>query len=100
LTVFTKNKILFAKNGITVYLLWKDVEKKAKKDTVIPEHDTFRWALEEFRVSLFTQHTKPLIPYLPNAWINSGMTTRRIANKINALKQLHYNHRGSYHEYQ
>jgi ATP-dependent helicase HrpA len=54
---------------------WKDIEKKTKKDTVIPEHDAFRWALEEFRVSLFAQHTKPLILYPLNAWINYGMNT-------------------------
>ncbi len=53
---------------------WKDVEKQAKKDTVIPEHDTFRWALEELRVSLFAQHTKPPFPFQPNVWINSGMS--------------------------
>jgi ATP-dependent helicase HrpA len=41
---------------------WKDVEKKAKKDTVIPEHDAFRWALEEFRVSLFAQQLKTAYP--------------------------------------
>jgi ATP-dependent helicase HrpA len=27
---------------------WKEIEKKAKKDTVIPEHKPFRWALEDF----------------------------------------------------
>jgi ATP-dependent helicase HrpA len=41
---------------------WKDVEKKTKKDTVIPEHDAFRWALEEFRVSLFAQQLKTAYP--------------------------------------
>jgi ATP-dependent helicase HrpA len=41
---------------------WKDIEKKAKKDTVIPEHDAFRWALEEFRVSLFAQQLKTAYP--------------------------------------
>jgi ATP-dependent helicase HrpA len=41
---------------------WKDIEKKAKKDTVIPEHDPFRWALEEFRVSLFAQQLKTAYP--------------------------------------
>ena len=53
---------------------WKDIEKKAKKESVTPEHDAFRWALEEFRVSLFAQHTKPLTPYRLNAWINCGMS--------------------------
>ncbi|MDP3837918.1 MAG: ATP-dependent RNA helicase HrpA, partial [Methylococcales bacterium] len=41
---------------------WKDIEKKTKKDTVIPEHDAFRWALEEFRVSLFAQQLKTAYP--------------------------------------
>lgn len=41
---------------------WKDIEKKAKKDTVTPEHDAFRWALEEFRVSLFAQQLKTAYP--------------------------------------
>ncbi len=41
---------------------WKDIEKKAKKDTVIPEYDAFRWALEEFRVSLFAQQLKTAYP--------------------------------------
>ena len=41
---------------------WKDIEKKAKKDTIIPEHDSFRWALEEFRVSLFAQQLKTAYP--------------------------------------
>jgi hypothetical protein len=56
---------------------WKDIEKKTKKDTVIPEHEPFRWALEEFRVFLFAQHTKLLIPYRLNAWINVGMRQYR-----------------------
>ncbi len=41
---------------------WKDIEKKAKKDTVIPEQDPFRWAIEEFRVSLFAQQLKTAYP--------------------------------------
>jgi len=41
---------------------WRDIEKKTKKDTVIPEHDAFRWALEEFRVSLFAQQLKTAYP--------------------------------------
>jgi ATP-dependent helicase HrpA len=41
---------------------WKDIEKKAKKDIVIPEQDPFRWALEEFRVSLFAQQLKTAYP--------------------------------------
>ena len=41
---------------------WKEVEKKAKKDIVIPEQDPFRWAFEEFRVSLFAQQLKTAYP--------------------------------------
>ncbi len=41
---------------------WKDIEKKEKKDTVIPEQDPFRWAIEEFRVSLFAQQLKTAYP--------------------------------------
>ena len=38
------------------------VEKKAKKDLIIPEQDSFRWALEEYRVSLFAQQLKTAYP--------------------------------------
>jgi len=41
---------------------WKEVEKKAQKYTVIPGLDPFRWALEEFRVSLFAQQLKTAYP--------------------------------------
>ena len=41
---------------------WNDIEKKAKKDLVIPEQDPFRWALEEFRVSVFAQQLKTAYP--------------------------------------
>ena len=41
---------------------WKEIEKKAKKDIVIPEQDPFRWAIEEFRVSLFAQQLKTAYP--------------------------------------
>ncbi len=51
---------------------WKEIEKKAKKDVLIPELDAFRWALEEFRVSLFAQHLKTAYPIsakrLDKAW--------------------------------
>jgi len=51
---------------------WKDVEKKAKKEPVIPEQDQFRWMLEEFRVSLFAQQLKTAYPVsakrLEKAW--------------------------------
>ena len=41
---------------------WNDIEKKAKKDLIIPEQDNFRWALEEYRVSLFAQQLKTAYP--------------------------------------
>ncbi len=41
---------------------WNEVEKKGKKDKVIPEQDQFRWMLEEFRVSLFAQQLKTAYP--------------------------------------
>ena len=41
---------------------WKDIENKAKKNLVIPEQDPFRWAIEEFRVSLFAQQLKTAYP--------------------------------------
>jgi ATP-dependent helicase HrpA len=41
---------------------WKEVELKAQKDTVLPEHDHFRWMLEEFRVALFAQQLKTAYP--------------------------------------
>ena len=41
---------------------WNDVEKKSKKNQIIPEQDPFRWALEEFRVSLFAQQLKTAYP--------------------------------------
>jgi ATP-dependent helicase HrpA len=41
---------------------WKELEKKAKKDIVIPEQDPFRWAIEEFRISLFAQQLKTAYP--------------------------------------
>ncbi|MDD5277219.1 MAG: ATP-dependent RNA helicase HrpA [Methylovulum sp.] len=51
---------------------WKEVEKKAQKDSVAPELDPFRWMLEELRVSLFAQHLKTAYPVsakrLDKAW--------------------------------
>ena len=44
----------------------EQVEKKAKKDIVIPERDAFRWMLEEFRVSLFAQQLKTPYPVSAN----------------------------------
>jgi ATP-dependent helicase HrpA len=41
---------------------WKEIEKQAKKNIVVPEQDSFRWALEEFRVSLFAQQLKTAYP--------------------------------------
>jgi ATP-dependent helicase HrpA len=55
---------------------WKDVEKKIKKETFIPEHDPFRWMIEEFRVSLFAQQLKTAYPVsvkrLEKAWDERG----------------------------
>jgi len=55
---------------------WKDVEKKAKKDKVVPEQDPFRWMLEEFRVSLFAQQLKTAYPVsekrMDKAWDERG----------------------------
>ncbi|WP_394754141.1 ATP-dependent RNA helicase HrpA [Crenothrix sp.] len=51
---------------------WKDVEKRMKKERVIPEQEFFRWALEELRVSLFAQQLKTAYPIsakrLDKAW--------------------------------
>ncbi len=51
---------------------WKEVEKQAQKDDVIPALDPFRWMLEELRVSLFAQHLKTAYPVsakrLDKAW--------------------------------
>jgi ATP-dependent helicase HrpA len=41
---------------------WAEVEKKSKKEIVIPEQDKFRWDLEELRVSLFAQQLKTAYP--------------------------------------
>ncbi|MGZ8215263.1 MAG: ATP-dependent RNA helicase HrpA, partial [Methylosarcina sp.] len=55
---------------------WQDIEKKSKKDSVIPEHDPFRWAIEEFRVSLYAQQLKTAYPVsakrLEKAWEERG----------------------------
>jgi len=51
---------------------WNEVEKKSKKERLIPEQDPFRWMLEEFRVSLFAQQLKTAYPIsskrLDKAW--------------------------------
>lgn len=41
---------------------WGYVEKQAEKNQLWPEQDKFRWALEEFRVSLFAQQLKTAYP--------------------------------------
>lgn len=41
---------------------WHAVEKKAKKNTVMPELDSFRWMLEELRVSFYAQQLKTPYP--------------------------------------
>jgi ATP-dependent helicase HrpA len=55
---------------------WKDVEKNAKKEPVIPEQDNYRWMLEEFRVSLFAQQLKTAYPVsakrMDKAWDERG----------------------------
>jgi ATP-dependent helicase HrpA len=55
---------------------WNEVEKKSKKDKVIPEQDPFRWMLEEFRVSLFAQQLKTAYPVsvkrMDKAWDERG----------------------------
>ena len=55
---------------------WQEVEKKSKKETIIPELDPFRWALEEFRVSLYAQQLKTAYPVsakrLEKAWDERG----------------------------
>ena len=55
---------------------WKEIEKKTKKDPVIPEQDPFRWALEELRVSLFAQQLKTAYPVsekrMDKAWDERG----------------------------
>jgi ATP-dependent helicase HrpA len=44
---------------------WAEVEKKSKKQIIIPEQDKFRWDLEELRVSLFAQQLKTAYPISP-----------------------------------
>lgn len=44
---------------------WAEVEKKSKKQMIIPEQDKFRWDLEELRVSLFAQQLKTAYPISP-----------------------------------
>ncbi|MEQ1558850.1 MAG: ATP-dependent RNA helicase HrpA [Methyloglobulus sp.] len=55
---------------------WKDVEKKSKEGYLIPELDSFRWMLEELRVSLFAQQLKTAYPIslqrLEKAWHERG----------------------------
>ncbi|WP_031432957.1 ATP-dependent RNA helicase HrpA [Methylomarinum vadi] len=41
---------------------WNDVKEKMKSEIVTPERQAFRWALEEFRVSLFAQQLKTAYP--------------------------------------
>ncbi len=59
----------FARYGLRY---WKDVEKRMKNQTVLPEREAFRWHLEEFRVSLFAQQLKTPYPVsakrLDKAW--------------------------------
>ena len=41
---------------------WKELEKKLKKEALIPEQDAFRWAIEELRVSVYAQQLKTAYP--------------------------------------
>ncbi|MGZ5622119.1 MAG: ATP-dependent RNA helicase HrpA [Methylobacter sp.] len=70
----TLQKVQEANRYATRY--WNDVEKKAKKDKVIPEQDPYRWMLEEFRVSLFAQQLKTAYPVsvkrMDKAWDERG----------------------------
>jgi ATP-dependent helicase HrpA len=70
----TLQKVQEASRYATRY--WKDVEKQAKKDKVVPEQDPFRWMLEEFRVSLFAQQLKTAYPVsvkrMDKAWDERG----------------------------
>jgi ATP-dependent helicase HrpA len=63
----------FARYGLRY---WKDVEKRVKNQTVLPEREAFRWHLEEFRVSLFAQQLKTPYPVsakrLDKAWDERG----------------------------
>lgn len=41
---------------------WQFVQKQLKTSQPMPEHDQFRWSLEELRVSLFAQQLKTAYP--------------------------------------
>jgi len=41
---------------------WRHIEKQMKTLTPMPERESFRWALEELRVSLFAQQLKTAFP--------------------------------------
>jgi ATP-dependent RNA helicase HrpA len=43
-------------------LYWDNVSKRLQDQMVIPEQESFRWHLEEFRVSLFAQQLKTAYP--------------------------------------
>ncbi len=51
---------------------WDSVAHRAKTSPVVPEQESFRWNLEEFRVSLFAQSLKTAYPVsgkrLEQAW--------------------------------
>ncbi len=56
---------------------WADVEKRLKKQPVLPEREVFRWHLEELRISLFAQQLKTAYPVsakrLDKAWDERGV---------------------------
>lgn len=41
---------------------WQHIERQSKTVTPTPERESFRWALEELRVSLFAQQLKTAFP--------------------------------------
>ncbi len=51
---------------------WADIEKRQKNESVNPERESFRWMIEELRVSLFAQQLRTPYPVsakrLEKAW--------------------------------
>ena len=41
---------------------WHSVEQRSKHEPVLPAQESFRWALEEFKISLFAQQLKTAYP--------------------------------------
>ena len=59
---------------------WQSIAKRQKDETVNPERESFRWMLEEFRVSLFAQQLKTPSPVsakrLEKAWNSLSSLSR------------------------